>query len=140
MTGIAHRESPRGPPAAAFDDDALWQAFAAASTADAFCRAWLALLCRQLPDVSAGVVLLESGDANTFVPVAAWPEPVRDLSHLGKVAQRALGEGRGIVERADAQGGAVHVAYPVIVSERVLGAVAIEAPGLAQEDVGRMLR
>ncbi len=42
----------------------------------------------QLKDVNAGVVLLQVGEANSFVPVALWPEAPRDLSHLGAVAQK----------------------------------------------------
>src|SRR4051812_45391695 len=81
LTGSA-AESEQPQRTVSSNDDSLWHAFATAKTSDVFCRAWLGLLCRQLPRVSAAVVLLEAENARTFVPIAVWPEPVRDLSHL----------------------------------------------------------
>jgi multidrug efflux pump subunit AcrA (membrane-fusion protein) len=73
--------------------------------------------------VSAGAVLLESAETNTFVPIAVWPEPVGDLSRLGAVAQRALSESRAIVH---ASGATRQLGYPIQVMERTVGAVALE--------------
>jgi len=104
-----------------------WHLFATAKTAEEFCRAWLALLCGQLGGVSAGVVLLESAEARTFVPIAAWPERSGDLSRLGGVAERALTEGRGVVQSDPAAPDArTRIGYPVQVVERTIGAVALE--------------
>ena len=120
-------------------DDRHWQLFATAKTADEFCRAWLALLCRQLGNVVAGTVLLESGEHNTFVPVAVWPEPVGDLSRLAGVAQRALTEGRGIVNRERA-GAPAQIGYPLQVMERTVGAVALEIAVADEARVSAALR
>lgn len=106
-----------------------------------FCQAWLALLCRQLPGIAAGVVLFQSGEENTFLPVAVWPEVARDLSFLGKVAERALVEGRGVVHRPeDKSARFIHVAYPVEVSKRMVGAVVIEATNRSEAEVHALLR
>jgi Barrel-sandwich domain of CusB or HlyD membrane-fusion/GAF domain len=112
-------------------DDTQWQQFASAKTAEEFCRAWLALLCRQLGGVTAGTVLLESGETNTFVPIAVWPEPVGDLSRLASVAQRALTEGQGIVQREPGKeqgrsNAPAQIAYPLQLMDRTIGAVALE--------------
>jgi hypothetical protein len=125
----------------AFAEDGQWHLFATAKTAEEFCRAWLALLCRQLGGVSAGAVLIESGEANTFVPVAVWPEPVGDLSRLGTVAQRALTEGRGLVHKDPARPGApTQIGYPVQVMERTIGAVALEIAVPDEAKVAAVLR
>ncbi len=108
-------------------EDGQWRLFATAKTAEEFCRAWLALLCRQLGGVSAGAVLLEASETNTFVPIAVWPEPVGDLSRLGKIAQRALSELQGVVHRDPERAHApTQIGYPVQVLERTIGAVALE--------------
>jgi RND family efflux transporter MFP subunit len=73
--------------------------------------------------VSAGAVLLESAETNTFVPIAVWPEPVGDLSRLGAVAERVLSESRAIVHGS---GATRQLGYPIQVMERTLGAVALE--------------
>lgn len=131
--------------AALTSDERTWQQFAAAKTAEEFCRAWLALLCRQLGGVTAGSVLLESGETNTFVPIAVWPEPVGDLSRLASVAQRALTEGKGIVNRdAGREPGRAaplaQIGYPLQLMERTIGAVALEILVADEAKVSAVLR
>lgn len=123
------------------DEAELWRTFSAPTSDEQFCRAWLVLLCRQLPEVSAGVVLFQSANANTFLPVAVWPEVARDLSFLGKIAERALTEGRGVVDKPeDKAEGLLHVAYPVEVSKRMVGAVVLEAAHRSEAEVHLLLR
>lgn len=123
------------------DDAAIWHAFSSPGSDEQFCQAWLALLCRQLAGISAGVVLFQSGEENTFLPVAVWPEVARDLSFLGKVAERALVEGRGVVHRPeDKPERFIHVAYPVEVSKRMVGAVVLEASSRPEAEVHALLR
>lgn len=122
-------------------DAEVWRAFSAPASDEQFCQAWLALLCRQLADISAGVVLFQSGDENTFLPVAVWPEVSRDLSFLGKVAERALVEGRGVVHRPeDKSERFIQVAYPIEVSQRMVGAVVLEAGARPEAEVHALLR
>lgn len=123
------------------DDADLWRSFAAPASDAQFCQAWLALLCRRLPDVAAGVVLLQSAEANTFLPIAVWPDVVRDLSFLGKVAERALVEGRGVVQHPeDGSDRRIHVAYPAEVAGRMVGAVVLEAATRSEAEIHALLR
>lgn len=123
------------------DEAGIWRAFSSPSSDEQFCQAWLALLCRQLTDIEAGVVLFQSSDENTFLPVAVWPEVARDLSFLGKVAERALMEGRGVVHRPeDKSEQFIHVAYPVEVGKRMVGAVVLEATTRSEAEVHSLLR
>jgi len=122
-------------------DAEIWRIFSAPGSDERFCQAWLALLCKQLPDVAAGVVLLQSDKENTFLPVAVWPDVARDLSFLGKVAERALIERRGVVHRPeDTSGRFLHVAYPVEVFSRMVGAVVLEASLRSEAEVHVLLR
>ena len=126
---------------AVVDEAAIWRVFSAPASDDQFCQAWLALLCRQLPGVAAGVVLFQSVEENTFLPVAVWPEVARDLSFLGKVAERALMEGRGIVHRPeDKSDKFIQVAYPVEVGKRMVGAVVLEVGSRSEAEVHLLLR
>lgn len=123
------------------EDADIWGTFSAPGSDEQFCQAWLTLLCRQLTDIAAGVVLFQSADENTFLPVAVWPEVMRDLSFLGKVAERALIEGRGVVHRPeDKSERHIHVAYPVEVSKRMVGAVVLEATARSEAEIHTLLR
>lgn len=122
-------------------DSDLWRAFVTPRSDEEFCSAWLALLCRQLEDITAGVVLFRSAEANTFIPVAVWPAVTRDLSFLAKVAERALTEARGVVQRPEDPGaGLVHLGYPIEVSGRMLGSVVLEAKAHSDATVHALLR
>lgn len=122
------------------DEADAWRAFAAPRSEGDFYQAWLALLCQQLPDISAGVVLLLSTEANTFLPAAVWPATPRDLSFLGAVAERALTERRGVIQRPESPNATVHIAYPLEVSQRMLGAVVLEATDRTEAEVTVLLR
>ena len=137
-----HAKNDPGAGAWSVEQDAdMWRAFASTRDNEEFCQAWLALLCRQLTGVRAGVVLLQSTEANTFVPVAVWPDVTRDLSFLGKVAERALVEARGVVHRpSDSADAPVHLAYPIDVSQRILGSVVLEVTPRADTEVHALLR
>jgi hypothetical protein len=123
------------------DEADIWRVFSSPGSDEQFCQAWLALLCRQLTDIAAGVVLLQSADENTFLPVAVWPEVARDLSFLGKVAERALIEGRGVVHRSEEKADRyIQVAYPVEVGKRMVGAVVLEVTTRPEAEVHALLR
>lgn len=126
---------------AVIDEADIWRVFSSPASDEQFCQAWLALLCRQLPDISAGVVLFQSSDENTFLPVAVWPEVARDLSFLGKVAERALIEGRGVVHRPeDKIDKFIQLAYPIQVGQRMVGAVVLEATSRSESEIHSLLR
>jgi len=122
------------------DEDDAWRTFAAPRSEGEFYQAWLALLCQQLPGVSAGVVLLRSDEANTFLPAAVWPATPRDLSFLGSVAERALTEKRGVIHRPESPNATVHIAYPLEISQHMLGAVVLEATDRAEVEITVLLR
>jgi hypothetical protein len=80
-------------------DHALWTSFAEAATVEAFCRSWLALQCRMMEGIQAGMVLLGPPDRGPFRPVATWPEGRHNLKHLTKTAEKTLADRRGMVSR-----------------------------------------
>jgi hypothetical protein len=123
------------------DEAEIWRVFSEPASDDQFCRAWLILLCRQLSNVAAGVVLFQSNETNTFIPVAVWPEAPRDLSSLGKIAERALIEGKGVVHRSDdAATQHIYAAYPVEIAKRRVGAVVLEVAVRSDVEMQVLLR
>ena len=113
--------------------DRAWKQFGAAATPEEFCQSWLALQCHTIADVNDGVVVLQKLGADTFAPLAFWPEGRRDRSHLAEITERALREGRGAVQprkREDATAlsdrPAYQLAYPVRLDGRVRGVIGLE--------------
>jgi RND family efflux transporter MFP subunit len=126
-------------------DHALWARFAEAATPEEFCRAWLAIQCRMVADVSAGVVVLGKGDNGHFAPVAFWPDSRRNLKHLAEVAERALAERHGLVVKVPAAGpGAGRerygVAYPIQSEGRVHGVVALDIAARPESQMQAVMR
>ncbi len=120
---------------------ALWAAFAGPQKDEEFYGAWLALLCSKLRDIHVGVLLLRSQDSSAFSPVALWPAAPRDLAFLGSIAERALAEGRGVMERAsEAPTAPLHIAYPLGDREHLLGAVVVEASASPENEAQVLLR
>jgi RND family efflux transporter MFP subunit len=110
-----------------------WKQFGAAATPEEFCQSWLALQCHIIADVNDGVVVLQKPGTDAFAPLAFWPEGRRDRSHLAEVTERALREGRGVVQPRESGSGSTlphqpdyQLAYPVRVDGKVRGVVGVE--------------
>lgn len=104
-----------------------WERFVAARTSDAFCSAWLALVCERFPVVRQAAVLIESADGQNYVPIAVWPAAHADMGRMGEAVQLALAGRRIVVQPVPDHAGMIHVAVPLSSGERLVGAVALEA-------------
>src|SRR6186997_3395274 len=103
--------------------DLAWRRFGGAGTPEEFCQSWLELQCRSISGVSDALVVLQKPGIETFAPLAFWPEARRERPQLAQVIERALRDGRGLVEARHPH---YHLAYPVRVDGRVRGAVGLE--------------
>ena len=126
-------------------EGAAWARFANPRDQSDFCAAWLAILCTQIERVSGGVVLDGPDAEGAYVPVAIWPDPSHNLTHLGTVARRALVERRAVVVGADGislptRDQPAHIAYPVEVAGVLHGAVALDLPPSSDAALQRALR
>lgn len=127
---------PDTPGADAFD----WDSFVSAKSSEAFCLSWLKLVCGRIPSVRAAAILIEGEDAQTFVPIAVWPEKARELGYMSGVVEQVLREARGIVQPAPCGSArSTHVAYPLFVDRRVGGVVVVDT-GCAEGEVQIALR
>ncbi|MGO1069151.1 HlyD family efflux transporter periplasmic adaptor subunit [Lysobacter sp. CA199] len=117
-----------------------WELFVHAQTSDAFCSAWLGILIEKFPQIRQAAVLIESGDGNTFGPIAVWPAANADMARMGEAVQAALGERRVVVQAAPEEfPGRLHIASPIASGERVAGAVVLEVE-MAQAATAPLLR
>jgi hypothetical protein len=123
---------------------AAWRSFVAPGDDAQLVAAWLALLAGRVQRVRAGMVLLAGEDGASFSVGAVWPDPQRDLKHLGPAAQRALTERRGVLVTATGApalaGHNAHVAYPVALGDALCGAVVLEIGGGDLADLQTALR
>ena len=109
-----------------------WRQFVQHQSAEEFCSSWLVIQGHTIGGVSDGVVVLLKPGASVFAPAAFYPENPRSRSHLAQVTERALKEGRGVVEPLKSAEGApqqeprYQLAYPVRLDGKVWGAVALD--------------
>jgi Barrel-sandwich domain of CusB or HlyD membrane-fusion/GAF domain len=112
--------------------DQAWRHFAGEQTPEEFCRNWLLIQCHMIGGVSDGVVILLKPGTSTFAPVAFFPEHTSDRTRLAPISERALKEGRGIIEpQSDGEGASsttsrYRLAYPVRVDGQVQGVIGVD--------------
>lgn len=123
----------RSPDAPAGDP---WHALAQALTADALCRSWLEVLCRDLTQADAGLLLMAQADG-AYAPVVAHPAE-RDLSHLREIATEALRQRDAAVRRDDL--GQVEIAFPLLNGEQLQGAIVLALGAVPQARVDQAVK
>lgn len=128
-------------------EQAAWQQFAEARTAEAFCQSWLDLQCRIIAGVSGGLVVVGGPGGGPFMQAASWPDGRRNVKHLVAAAERTLVERRGLVLKPPAQGpsslpypATYLVVYPIQVDGRVRGVVALEIAARPEPKLQAVLR
>ena len=124
-----------------------WKHFASAQTPEEFCDSWLVIQCHVIGGVSDGVVVLEKPGTTAFAPVAFFPEnSPRDRTRLAEVGERALKEGRGVVQpmdqpdAPDAPGPRYQMAYPIRLDGQVRGVVGVDIEGRAESQLQAAMR
>ena len=133
---ISQEQTSASPP----DHDALWKTFVSARMVDEYCQSWLGLLCHDRSDVRLAVVLTESTEAHTFVPVATWPKSTLEFSRLSPLAEQVIRDKRSATRAVLLEGKALmHIAYPIEVAGRVVAVTALETSA-APADVQTLLR
>src|SRR5712664_866442 len=124
-----------------------WKHFASAQTPEEFCGNWLVIQCHVIGGVSDGVVVLQKPGTKAFAPVAFFPEnPPRDRTRLAQVGERALKEGRGVVQSReqaddpDAAGPRYQIAYPIRMNGEVCGVVGVDIAWRAESQLQEAMR
>lgn len=125
-------------------ESAAWTRFTSPASGSDFYAAWLTLLAARVQRARAALLLLAGDDGVSFSVSAVWPDPQRDLTHLGPAAQLALTERRGVVAGADGNapspGLGAHVAYPIELDGQLHGAVVLEVAAGSPAELQWVLR
>jgi hypothetical protein len=112
-----------------------WARFAQQQSPEEFCSSWLLIQCHAIGGVSDGIVVLAKPGSSDLAPIAFFPEAPRDRKHLAPIVERAIREGRGVVEPQPAVQGAeprYQLAYPVRQEGQVRGVVGVDLEGRAE--------
>jgi multidrug resistance efflux pump len=126
--------------------DSLWRKFGGAASVEEFCASWLALQCRMIRGIAAGVVLLGTPEEKRpFAPVAYWPGNEGNLNYLYEVAERAVTERRGLVVKRQTEVDGLpqtrlDIAYPLQVKGSIYGVVALDADLRLEDAVRDVMR
>ena len=124
-----------------------WKHFAGAQSPEEFCGSWLVIQCQIIGGVSDGVVVLQKPGTQSFAPVAFFPEnSPRDRARLAEVGERALKEGRGVVQAKEQTGDAgapatrYQMAYPIRLDGEVRGVVGVDIEGRPEAQLQEAMR
>lgn len=123
-----------------------WKEFAEAQSVEEFCVSWLAIQCQTIGGVIDGVVVLQRPGSQAFAPVAFFPNVKRDRGHLAEVTERALKEGRGVInpgsQSGDSDEGAsrCQLAYPVRVDGQLRGVVGMDLESRPESQLRTTMR
>ena len=79
------------------EENTLFRAVAESRTSEEFCRTWLDLQCKLIPQVSAAVLVLGDAESKQFAPAATWPPKKPIGGGLAQAAEQALAESDGAV-------------------------------------------
>ncbi len=107
------------------DKRSPWDEFVLSRTVEERCRAWLELICQDVVGATAAATLVQGADGQSFVPLAVWPRPTQDMSRLAGVVEAVLRDRKAVVQPGET--GALHIAYPLMLGQRIEGVVAVEA-------------
>ncbi len=129
-------------------DQSSWQKLAEAHDSEAFFSAWLALQCKEIGAVRAGLVLAETQAEKTFAPAAIWPATQGVSEALVDVARSALDEGDAIVvdlhreyaPQLDVKEDSIALAFPLTIQENIVCIAALEIGNKQQQDIQAVMR
>lgn len=111
-------------------DAELWRRFADPAGDEEFYAAWITILCRKAGGVRSAVLLVSDSETGGMAPLAVYPHPAADVSHLREAAASALRSGSGVLHRPEG-GDSAHLAYPIRIGDEVTGIAVLELAAAA---------
>jgi multidrug resistance efflux pump len=122
-------------PAARFADAGVWRRLTTADRLEPLCDAWLQIFCAQVdlalgttgvaaPAVRQALVAIGDPDSNKYGRVATYGTSEVDLA-LAKAAERAMQLRRPVSQPGDGPALACQMAYPIMLSEKLYGVIAL---------------
>jgi biotin carboxyl carrier protein len=124
----------------------LWRRFHEAESPEEFYETWLAIQCRSVAKVQAGLLLTRSRRTGALVPAASWPASQRPGAHVRAAAERVLNERRALALELDPQdegdkgGLRTVIARPVEVAGEIQAVVVLDVAPRPQLELEGALR
>ena len=127
------------------EHEQAWKQFSEAQTIEEFCGSWLAIQCHIIGGVLAGAVVLHKPGSTVLAPVAFFPEGTRDHTHLAKVTERALKEGRGVVSSGSdseltTEAARCQLAHPLRMDGELRGVVGLDLEPRTESQIRGAMR
>lgn len=125
----------------------LWSCLNNPRTAEDYFHSWLALQSSLIPACIRSILIIGPPDAASFSPAAKWPEGETNAERLAEISEQVLAQRCGLLtelappgERGAPGGGkdAGHyygAAYPVLIDDRLCGAVAVEVFAVGEQEL-----
>ena len=102
-------------------------------------QAWLTLQCQMIAGAEAALAVLGASERAPGATVARWPSPEQVSPRLSATVEAAREHGKLAVQEpagtAEAPGGTIHLALPLMREGRVAGAVGVSARGVSPAEV-----
>jgi hypothetical protein len=105
----------------------LWRGFQQAPSAEAFYASWLAIQCRTVEKVEAGLLLTRSRRTGKYTPAARWPADRRTGAHVRAAAEQVLQKRRALALELDPQGEGAQSGSRTVIARPIEVAGEIEA-------------
>ena len=116
----------------------LWSCLENPRSAGDYFHSWLALQSSMISSCIRSILIIGLPDAVSFSPVAKWPEGETDVERLVEISDQVLVQRCGLLtelpppedpgkhERVTDTGHYYGAAYPVLIDDKLCGAVAVE--------------
>jgi multidrug resistance efflux pump len=129
----------------------LWAGLKYPHSAEDYFHTWLALQSSLIPTCLFSILIIGPPDATSFSPVARWPEGQDDVERLAEISEQVLAQRCGLLTelapplysgapgRVTAGGHYYAAAYPVLIDDKLYGAVAMEILADKVEDLKKVM-
>jgi hypothetical protein len=147
----------RGETANPGDNDAfsnmtgLWSCLQNPRSEGDYFHSWLVLQSSLISTCIRSILIIGLPDASSFSPVAKWPEGETDVERLVEISEQVLEQRCGLLTelappedpgatgRGTDTGHYYGAAYPVLIDDKLYGAVAVEIAADGEEELKRVM-
>jgi hypothetical protein len=129
----------------------LWSCLKNPRSAGDYFHSWLALQSSMISTCIRSILIIGLPDAASFSPVAKWPEGETDVERLAEISDQVLEQRCGLLTefvppgdpgapgRVTDTGHYYGAAYPVLIDDKLCGAVAVEVAADGEEELKKVM-
>jgi multidrug resistance efflux pump len=127
-------------------DQTLWRQMQDAPTLESFVSHWLAIQCTLLNEVQSGLVMTGDPDQSRYSTSAAWSAGDGASHALIPIVELAIQERRGVLKeppinrQVSEQHHICYLAYPILVTKKLYGAVGLEITVTNELEIRKAMR